>query len=139
MSLNDKTFKTILGKWYGVCFILMLTYGLMISGSIAHAEAEAWKIPPKKKLEDPSFFSQSIRTYQKIISRSDGDRCPMYPSCSAYARQAFQTHGLIKGWILTSDRLLRCGHDEVHLSGRIQINGKYVTPDPLNKNDFLFK
>lgn len=63
----------------------------------------------------------------------------MYPSCSTYARQAFRTHGAIKGWILASDRLLRCGHDEIELSGRKKIKGQYVTPDPLEKNDFLFR
>lgn len=63
----------------------------------------------------------------------------MVPSCSGYAKQAFHTHGFIKGWILTSDRLLRCGHDEVELSGRKLIKGQYKTPDPLNKNDFLFR
>jgi putative membrane protein insertion efficiency factor len=93
----------------------------------------------KKEHQETSFLSQSIEIYQKFLSRSDGDRCPMYPSCSAYAKQAFHAHGLIKGWILTSDRLLRCGHDEIELSGRKIIKGKYKTPDPLDKNDFLFR
>ena len=106
-------------------------------GSIGLAES----VPPalQKAPQETSFLSQSLSFYQKILSHSDGDRCPMYPSCSAYAKQAFHTHGLIKGWILTSDRLLRCGHDEVKLSGRKLIKGRYKTPDPLDKNDFLFR
>lgn len=115
---------------------MVVIYCLMVG---SNTRTDAGQFPPSKNNRDASFLDQSIRIYQKYLSRSDGDRCPMYPSCSAYARQAFKTHGPIKGWILTTDRLLRCGHDEVDLSDRIRINGKYVTPDPLNNNDFLFK
>ena len=101
--------------------------------------ADSGQARPQQDNEDTSFFGQSIGLYQKILSRADGNRCPMYPSCSAYAKQAFQKHGPLKGWILTTDRLLRCGHDEVALSGQIRIRGNRVTPDPLDKNDFLFK
>jgi uncharacterized protein len=70
--------------------------------------------------------------YQRFISGADGQRCPMYPSCSHYARQSFEKHGFIKGWIITSDRLLRCGRDETRLS-RQQHGGAY---DPLEANTF---
>jgi putative component of membrane protein insertase Oxa1/YidC/SpoIIIJ protein YidD len=106
--------------------------------SVSYGEGQEVSFP-KKKRQETSFLSQSIGIYQNFLSRSDDDRCPMYPSCSTYAKQAFHTHGLIKGWILTSDRLLRCGHDEIELSGRKIIKGKYKTPDPLDKNDFLFR
>ena len=120
--------------------LLLLTF-IFIEGLIitSYGLTETEHSLPKKKYQETSFLSQSIELYQKILSRSDGDRCPMHPSCSTYAKQAFRTHGILKGWILTSDRLLRCGYDEIELSGRKIIKGKYKTPDPLYKNDFLYR
>ncbi len=65
-----------------------------------------------------------------------GGQCPMYPSCSQYSRQAVARHGPVIGWVMTTDRLLRCGRDETHLSPRILINGRYKTYDPVEANDF---
>lgn len=36
------------------------------------------------------------------------NRCRFYPSCSAYALEAFQTYGFFKAFYLTIKRLLRC-------------------------------
>jgi tetratricopeptide (TPR) repeat protein len=35
----------------------------------------------------------------------------MYPSCSNFALTAFKENGFAEAFILTSDRLIRCGHD----------------------------
>lgn len=53
----------------------------------------------------------AIKSYQVVISPSKGTYCPMYPSCSNYAFQAFEKYNPIKAFIVTSDRLHRCGHD----------------------------
>lgn len=74
--------------------------------------------------------------YKKYISKVDGDRCPMYPSCATYSRQAFQKHGLFMGWIMTSDRLLRCGRDEVRHAPKVWVNDQKLSYDPLTNNDF---
>ena len=79
-------------------------------------------------------WTSPIGFFQKVISRADGDRCAMYPSCSHYATQAFQRHGLIRGWILTCDRLLRCGHDEVRRSAKVRSKGRQLTLDTLKAN-----
>lgn len=50
-----------------------------------------------------------IRAYQLFISPLLGKRCRFYPSCSSYAIEALQVHGLFKGLILTAKRLARCG------------------------------
>jgi len=52
---------------------------------------------------------QAARSVLQAISRVDGDRCPMVPTCSSYALQAFQKHGFGVGYIMTCDRLMRCG------------------------------
>lgn len=50
----------------------------------------------------------SIEFYQKYISRSLGNRCIYYPSCSEYTKQAVDKYGIIKGNILGIYRILRC-------------------------------
>ena len=77
-----------------------------------------------------------IKFYQDHISAIDGNRCPMYPSCSAYASQAIEKHGPILGWVMACDRLVRCGRDEVALSKAIGINGHKFVHDPVDSNDF---
>jgi putative component of membrane protein insertase Oxa1/YidC/SpoIIIJ protein YidD len=62
--------------------------------------------------------------------------CPMYPSDSEYGLQSIQKHGMLTGWIMAMDRLMRCGRDETRLSPKILINGKWKYFDPVEKNDF---
>lgn len=50
----------------------------------------------------------TIRLYQKYISPLSGPTCRFYPSCSRYAVEALQVHGLFKGTYLAVWRLLRC-------------------------------
>ena len=81
-------------------------------------------------------FLQTIKFFQVFISPADGDRCPMYPSCSLYATEAVQTYGITKGIILTSDRLLRCGRERDY--PLILHQERYHYFDPL-KNNIIWK
>jgi hypothetical protein len=58
----------------------------------------------------------------------------MAPSCSHYAASAFEHHHPVAAWILTCDRLLRCGHDEVRLAPRVWIDGHSRAFDPVEAN-----
>ena len=49
-----------------------------------------------------------IRFYRKFISPMKGTKCPYIPSCSHYGVEALQKHGVIKGLLLTSWRIIRC-------------------------------
>ncbi len=49
-----------------------------------------------------------IRIYQYAISPWLGSRCRFSPSCSAYALDALQAHGLFKGFWLALKRISRC-------------------------------
>lgn len=77
-----------------------------------------------------------VQFYQKHISQVDGDRCPMAPSCSSYARQAIQKHGPVIGWIMACDRLVRCGRDEAKVSPAIILDSQKYVYDPVAANDF---
>jgi uncharacterized protein len=49
-----------------------------------------------------------IRAYQRFISPGLAPRCKYHPSCSAYAVQAIETYGILRGSVLAGWRLLRC-------------------------------
>jgi putative membrane protein insertion efficiency factor len=49
-----------------------------------------------------------IRVYRFGISPMLGPTCRFYPSCSCYAEEAIERHGVIRGTYLTARRLLRC-------------------------------
>jgi uncharacterized protein len=80
-----------------------------------------------------------IRFFRQYLSGADGDRCSMYPSCSRYALDAVKKHGGITGWIMTCDRLMRCGRDEVSHSPSIQIQQRFFVYDPVENNDFWWE
>jgi putative component of membrane protein insertase Oxa1/YidC/SpoIIIJ protein YidD len=61
--------------------------------------------------ERNNAFLDYIRLYQKNISFIRNSHCPMYPSCSVYGYEAFKGGNAAKAFMLTADRLLRCGHD----------------------------
>ena len=49
-----------------------------------------------------------IRGYQLVLSPLLGNHCRFYPSCSQYAREAIERHGVPRGLWLAIRRLSRC-------------------------------
>ena len=54
------------------------------------------------------FFLALIRFYQRSISPYTPSCCRVRPTCSAYAFEAINTYGALKGGWLAFRRLLRC-------------------------------
>ena len=60
-----------------------------------------------------------IRFYRRFLSPLKPRMCRFEPTCSAYALEALQRHGAVRGLWLALRRLLRChpfcagGHDPV--------------------------
>ena len=50
-----------------------------------------------------------VRGYRYFVSPLLPQACRFYPSCSAYAEQALQNHGALRGGWLAARRLCRCG------------------------------
>ncbi len=63
----------------------------------------------------------------------------MYPSCSKYSELAIHKHGFAVGWMMTMDRLMRCGRDEMKLAPKIFVNGEWRYYDPVESNDFWWR
>ena len=65
------------------------------------------------------LLSGLVHGYRLLLKPWVGNACRFEPSCSAYALQALEQHGALKGSALTGWRLLRChpwcagGHDPV--------------------------
>jgi hypothetical protein len=87
-------------------------------------------------LESCSHGNAGVAFFQKHISPIDSNRCSNYPSCSHYSNIAFKKHGPVIGWVMTCDRLMRCGRDTSTLSKKIVINSQVVVSDPIEANDF---
>ena len=49
-----------------------------------------------------------LRFYRAKISPHKPPMCRYYPTCSAYAAEAIEVHGLFFGGLLALRRLLRC-------------------------------
>lgn len=61
----------------------------------------------KKLLKKAIVFL--IRTYQVTLSpRFSGGACRYTPTCSQYAIEAIEIHGVFKGSLLAIKRILRC-------------------------------
>jgi len=50
----------------------------------------------------------AIRTYQLLLGPFLGGGCRFEPSCSVYAMNAVETHGLVLGFWLALKRVARC-------------------------------
>ncbi len=49
-----------------------------------------------------------IHFYRKVISPLKPPTCRFYPTCSAYALEALDKHGAIKGSYLAARRIVKC-------------------------------
>ena len=64
-----------------------------------------------------------IRLYRRVLSPLKPPMCRFAPTCSAYAIEALEAHGLARGLALAAWRVARChplgrgGHDPVPAPG----------------------
>jgi hypothetical protein len=85
-----------------------------------------------------TLLKKSLIIFSTYISAVDGDRCNMYPTCSAYGREAVEKHGFIKGLILTVDRLIH-ESNEIDTAPRIIRGDRFRYLDPVSNNDFWWQ
>ncbi|MDQ1089988.1 membrane protein insertion efficiency factor YidD [Siphonobacter sp. SORGH_AS_1065] len=97
----------------------------------------------KQNVGKKSAVSDYIGVYQTYISGIRGHQCPMYPSCSNYGLKVFRETSFVNAFLLTSDRLLRCGHDQNYYALTLSNSGfKYIDYpdyDPVPENLYYTK
>ncbi|MGH9556424.1 MAG: membrane protein insertion efficiency factor YidD [Terriglobales bacterium] len=49
-----------------------------------------------------------LRAYQRLVSPLLPPACRYLPTCSEYALEALERHGVVRGGILAVGRILRC-------------------------------
>jgi putative membrane protein insertion efficiency factor len=49
-----------------------------------------------------------VHAYRAVFSPWVGYNCRFHPTCSAYALEALERHGAVKGGALAAWRILRC-------------------------------
>lgn len=97
---------------------------------VAKEESPGDKLSPGQRAAEVLF-----RFFQTSISPVDGERCPSYPTCSQYGREAVRKHGVVLGLVMTFDRLIH-ESDEVHSAPLIPVEGSRRYYDPVENNDF---
>lgn len=69
-------------------------------------------VPRRAIRSSPGFWATwllaAIRFYQAALRPLNPWGCKFYPSCSAYAIEAIETKGALRGLRLALGRLLRC-------------------------------
>ena len=55
-----------------------------------------------------TIIVETIRSYQRFISPVLGANCRFYPSCSSYACEAIEKHGVLQGAWLSAKRICCC-------------------------------
>lgn len=86
--------------------------------------------------DDAAVTAAPIHFFRTYLSGADGHRCPMSPSCSRYALTAIERHGPFMGWIMTFDRLMRCGRDELTVCPAVMTQNGPRCRDTVENNDF---
>ena len=127
---------------FSACIILLMLFLLCIYSACADPFKGPWGSHEDQKgmvervNKGTNPLIAMVQVYRNHISPIHGTRCPMYPSCSEYSLGSLEKHGFFMGWMMTCDRLLRCGRDELHLSPEIFVNGEERCFDPVEGNDF---
>ena len=56
-----------------------------------------------------NFFIFMINFYQEYLSFLFGKNCRFEPTCSQYAKESIEAHGVIVGGFYSLIRILKCG------------------------------
>ena len=54
------------------------------------------------------LFLALVRFYRRVLSPVLPASCRFYPTCSAYAQEALETHGALRGGVLSVRRICKC-------------------------------
>ena len=135
----------------GILVVCLFILGVWAQGTPAWAgedplqgpwDSPAYRVLLQKETEtrrntsmSSPFFISLLNFFSTVISPVDGDRCPSYPTCAAYSKEAYQKHGAFLGTLMTVDRLFHEA-DESRFSPTVVIYGIGRIYDPVSANEF---
>jgi uncharacterized protein len=90
--------------------------------------SNAQREPRQRPSPAARFLMLLLTGYRMFVSPLLGPRCRFYPSCSAYALEAVQVHGALRGSWLAARRLSRC--HPFHAGGLDPVPARAVKPGP---------
>lgn len=70
------------------------------------------EVVSQNSIESDDAVNDYIHFYQRFISSQKQGVCAMYPSCSNFGLMVFRDRPFLEAVTLTSDRLIRCSHDQ---------------------------
>jgi putative component of membrane protein insertase Oxa1/YidC/SpoIIIJ protein YidD len=117
---------------------IVILAGMLLSATALAGCAHGVGLVTSDAGADASIFNGLMAFYDGPLNHMVGVRrgsCPMYPSCSEYSRQAVAAHGAVVGWVMSMDRLLRCGRNELQIAPKALVHGNWKSYDPLAAND----
>lgn len=100
------------------------------------ASSYKWSAPKIKKNSQKGmsknipFLIYPVRFYTKYLSPQNGATCRFRPSCSVYSRIAVQRFGILKGLLLTFERLERSHIPDYDMYKTILKRGVIYELDP---------
>ena len=89
---------------------------------------EIIRFNPRETSELKFIGTGLIRLYQKFVSSQDGPTCNFQPTCSHFGMACIQEYGVLRGILLTADRLIRCNGSQSQHYHKDGVTGKYVDP-----------
>lgn len=143
--------------------LLLLLGALLILPFVASADGagDPWRFErplreaPTRKAQPTEVLTESISTMKQgigmllnlwdvLFSSVDGPKCPHYPTCSQFGREAVRDHGAFWGWVMTGNRLQReypglfeSGHYKLVYKGQLRAwdppEEAWIWGDHMNK------
>jgi len=89
---------------------------------------EVVRFNPQETSELKLAATGLIRLYQKFISSQDGPTCNFVPTCSRFGMACIQEYGVLRGVLLTADRLIRCNGSQSSHYHKDSVTDKYIDP-----------
>lgn len=125
----------------GIVIFLMLIANILFAQEISLKSTAQTLLTPNKNenrrddnlTSTPKIVTNAyLKFYQNHISPQNGNSCVFRPTCSEYARQSIAKHGLLKGIVLSTDRLTRCHSKAFYDSGYKRTKNDFLY-DPIDK------
>ena len=89
----------------GNCLVLTLLAGPQLAAVLVRGAPPVDR-PARRGVTDR--LVGAVRVYQRDVSARRPPVCRFTPSCSAYAAEALERHGAVRGGLLALRRLVRC-------------------------------